>query len=164
MSGSIVVVLMGAAALPVPAWGHATLKPSSVEAGSSTTIAVTIPHGCAEASPTTRVRMQLPAGFSAAKPTGPARWSGTVANRVVTWSGPAVASNRKLILGVTITAPGTTGDLALPTVQTCAKGSTSWIQIAKAGAPEPDRPAPMLNVRAAGSKAPTTTQPNHKSH
>jgi uncharacterized protein YcnI len=152
------------AGVPSTAWAHVSVTPASIEAGSTTVVTVTVPHGCSEASPTTRVRVQLPAGFTATRPTGPSGWTGTVASRIVTWSGPVVPSNRKLVLGVTLTAPASAGDVALPAVQTCEQGSTSWVQLAKAGAPEPERPAPMLNVRAKGAAAPTTAKPPKHSH
>ena len=42
--------------------------------------------------------------------------------------------------------------LTFPTVQTCEVGETAWVEVAAAGAEEPEHPAPAFEVTAAAAE------------
>jgi periplasmic copper chaperone A len=134
--------------LGVAADAHAELAPSSVKAGTTSMVMVVVGHGCS-GSPTVRVRTEVPTGVTVTKPAGPKGWTGSVAGRVVTWSGPAVGAKTALRLTMTIAVPSVSSarELAWPTVQVCQTGQTRWTEMAVAGEDEPEYPAPLLTIR-----------------
>lgn len=149
---------LGAAGL-VLAWSsvtgaHINPEPGSVVAGSQVTVGFGVEHGCGE-SPTTKVEISLPAGISGA--TGVAKPGWTIDNgaKVVTFAGGELDAKTPETFELRFTAPSAAGDVYFPIVQTCTQGELAWITIAKEGDPEPDYPAPLLEVTA-GPGAPTS--------
>jgi uncharacterized protein YcnI len=145
--------------LVVPAWAHIDPDPASVTAGSTATITFGVEHGCGE-SPTTKLEMRLPAGLTNTRAAIEASgWAATAAGNTVTWSGPAQPPHTQFDIKITATMPTTAGLIRFPIIQTCQQGSLSWIEVQQAGQPEPQYPAPTVDVLAPGQPAPSTTKP-----
>jgi uncharacterized protein YcnI len=159
-----------ALAMAAPAAAHVTADPHKLPADGFATIAFRVPHGC-EGSPTTRVSVQIPEGVVNVKPEAVPGW--TVATktgkyaqpvdlfgeqvtegvREVTWSGGSLPDSQYQDFGVSVKLPpGDAGTkLNFPTVQTCAKGVTRWIQIPVEGEDEPEEPTPQVELTAAAA-------------
>jgi periplasmic copper chaperone A len=126
---------------------HVNAKPSKVTAGSAASVALQIKHGCA-GSPTVKVTVKAPATVKKLAAKAPAGWKSSVAGQVVTFEGGTLVDKKLGAFVVSFVAPSTPGTLAFPTIQTCVKGSTSWIQAPNADGSEPDNPAPQVTVTA----------------
>ena len=91
----------------------------------------------AAAHPTTKLAIKLPAGVTAKKPVGPKGFVGSVAGNVITFDRGTLAPTVHGAFTAVLTFPKTKGLLAFPAVQTCVKGSTSWIELPWQAAPSP---------------------------
>jgi len=138
------IVAAGLAAWAVPAGAHLEPSPAEVEAGETATITFTVPHGC-DGSPTTKLVIQLPEGVTNATAGTVDGWEGSIDGREVTFTGGPLADDEQLGFPVTMTMPAQDGYLAFPTVQTCEKGETHWIETASGGE-EPEHPAPVVKL------------------
>jgi periplasmic copper chaperone A len=141
---AVAVGLMLAAGAPTAA-AHVEPTPTKVKAGSRATIGFQIPHGCA-GSPTTKLAVRLPTGLSDVTPVAKTGWTATVANGVLVFTGGPLPATKKSIFSFIATFPNTIGARSFPTVQTCVKGQTAWIQPSPGGQPEPEFPAPVVKV------------------
>jgi periplasmic copper chaperone A len=148
---SVVAISVGAVLLggSGTADAHIDPKPASVKPGSTTTVTFSVTHGCKE-SPTTKLSIKLPAGVKASNPGAPKGFTGEIENNVATFTGGTLAAKGDFKL--TLTFPKEVGVLSFPTVQTCDKGSTSWIGISTKANPKPDSPAPQISVGKAAPK------------
>ena len=126
---------------------HVHTKPEKIVAGSTATVSFVIGHGCA-GSPTTKVAIKAPSTVTKVSSVAPKGWKGTVKGGIVTFVGGPLPDTTKALFGVTFTAPATAGPLLFPTVQTCVKGETAWIELTPAGGKQPENPAPMVLVTA----------------
>ena len=115
-------------------------------------VTFTAEHGC-NGSPTTKLAIKLPVGVTAKKPVGPKGFFGSVAGNVITFDRGTLAPTVHGAFTAVLTFPKTKGLLAFPAVQTCVKGSTSWIELPVAGGTEPAHPAPQIGVGAKGPVA-----------
>ena len=152
-----ITVTGGALALTLGLWAapaSAHVEPSvgSAPAGSSQTISFTIPHGC-DGSPTTKIAMKMPAGSSAVTPVEVAGWTSETSpdDSEVTWIGGPLPDDQKQAFGVKLTLPGQGESAAFPAIQTCERGEMAWIQATPAGGEEPEFPAPIVKLTAAGT-------------
>jgi uncharacterized protein YcnI len=115
----------------------------------------------AEAESTTAgiagVRIQLPAGLVPADFTlaaGPAGWRASGAQQVLQVRGPALPVGRDLRLSLRVRQLPAARRVVLKTIQSYGDGrQDSWIEVPEAGAPEPDSPAPVLQLAAAAAGA-----------
>ncbi len=139
-----ILVLMGASGA---ASAHVHAKPEKVVAGAPATVSFVIGHGCA-GSPTTKVAIKTPSTLSKVAAVAPKGWTATMKGSVVTFVGGPLPDKTKALFGIMFTAPSSAGELTFPTVQTCVKGETSWIQPTPASGKEPDYPAPVVLVTA----------------
>jgi uncharacterized protein YcnI len=142
VSVSAAVLLVGPLAIGAPA--HIDPKPSLVKAGSTVVVTFGVEHGCAD-SPTTKLAIKLPTGVSAETPKGPKGFVAEVNESIVSFSGGSLP--KAGAFSVTLTFPKTVGVLSFPVVQTCAKGSTSWIGVTSKSNPKPKTPAPQIRVK-----------------
>ena len=171
-------ILVAAILFPAAAGAHVHLLPENGPAGSWSTFSVTVPHGC-DGSPTTGITIQIPEQITSVTPAPLAGWTlstttapinppltdemGTkITSRVdtVTWSGGSLPDHQLAEFRLQLALPDTAGTtLDFPTIQTCAKGETRWIQIPAAGQTEDDvpAPAPTITIDAAESAVVATT-------
>ncbi len=170
------IILMAGALCAVAgaAQAHVVLSPSTAPAGGYYAGELRVSHGC-DGSPTVALRVEIPAGVVSAKPQPKAGWTVTVERellptpvageggrtirdraRAITWRG-RLADDQFDTFGVMLRLPAQSGALALPVVQTCARGETRWIEPTVAGSPRPPHPAPMLTL----DEAPAAAAPAH---
>lgn len=144
----------GVVGLASPAWAHLDPRPAAVQAGRTVVVAFSAEHGCGD-SPTVRLDIKLPVGLDAA-PVPKTGWKTSVAKGVVTFAGGRIAAHTPGTFSLRFTAPAKAGtSLVFPSVQYCVKGEKDWLQQTIKGQPEPDFPAPVVDVVA--GRAPTTT-------
>ena len=165
-----------------PASAHVTVSPSDATAGAFTVLTVSVPHGC-DGSPTTRIEMQIPEQILEVTPTRNPFYE--VETKVTELDEPVTDGDgnevTERISSVVYTAdeplpdgmrdtfelsfqvPDVAGEtLNFPTVQTCAKGETAWIEVPEEGqdAEELESPAPAFEVLPAedsGAEATATS-------
>ncbi|MFL6022818.1 MAG: YcnI family protein [Marmoricola sp.] len=160
------LVLGGGLLLAGPASAHVTLTPGEGNAGEYVVGTIAVPHGC-EGSATTKVAIKIPSELLAVTPTVNPLWS--VEKKFVKLATPVtnaygekvtervdqVVYTAKVPLedgyrdafDLSFQVPDTAGKtLYFPTVQTCEKGQTAWVEIASDGADEPEHPAPAYRV------------------
>lgn len=140
-----------------PALAHVEPDVSAIPAGEATTVALTIGHGCDE-SPTTSVAVQLPEGVEAASGVATSGWGIDSSDGVVTWTASAgeelpTDESKEFELELTPAADQVGATLYLKTVQTCEEGENRWIEEWDGEGEEPERPAPSVEVIAAGEVA-----------
>ena len=174
----------------IPAWAHVTIAPeSAAKGGSDVEIAFRVPNE-EDAASTTKVDIAIPTDHPLASVLAQAvpGWTATVqttklakpihtddgdvndAVSEVTWTASSAATGIKpgqfgrfeILAGQ---LPGDTGSLTFRTIQTYSNGDVvRWIEVQTAGGPEPDHPAPVLQLTAGGGSAATaTTQPSASS-
>ena len=141
---TIAVGLVSAAA----ASAHVGVSPRVVKAGAKATVSLTIAHGCS-GSPTVKVAVKAPASVSGLAALAPKGWAGSVAGSIVTFTGGSLDAKTQGRFAFSFTAPATETTLMFPTVQTCAKGETAWIELPLADGKEPTLPAPFVKVSSA---------------
>ena len=150
-----------------PAAAHVTISPADGAAGSFTVLTASVPHGC-DGSPTTKVAIQMPEQIVAVTPTRNPLWevrkvmqeldqpitdahgneiTERVAQVVYTARDPLPEGYRDAF-ELSLQLPDTPGEtLVFPTVQSCAKGETAWVETAADGnAEELEAPAPTVTV------------------
>jgi uncharacterized protein YcnI len=164
-----VAALTAALAAAPPALAHVTVSPAEAAADGYALLEFTVPHGC-EGSPTTAIAVKIPEGINAATPEAVPGWTvakrmqkldppaddghgGTIPERVdtVTWRGGPLPDGELTQFALSVRMPASAGEaLAFPVVQTCEKGQTAWIETAAEGEEEPEHPAPVVTLTAAG--------------
>lgn len=150
---------------------HVSVSPSDTASESYSVLTFSVPHGC-EGSPTTEVSIQIPEQINGVTPTRNANWNvekviqpldepitdahgneitERVSEVVYTAKTPLPDGYRDAFeLSVQVTAEaGET--LVFPTIQTCEKGETAWVQVPEEGQSEDDleAPAPAFEVTEA---------------
>jgi uncharacterized protein YcnI len=124
---------------------HVEPSPSKIKAGATAVVTFTIPHGCS-GSPTTGLDVQVPAAVTVFKPVAKTGWTSTVKGQVVTFAGGTLGAKVKGTFQLQVTAPKAVGPLDFKVIQRCKVGETDWIEVQKAGAAEPEHPAPRVTV------------------
>lgn len=159
--------LLGAGLLLAgPASAHVGISPSDGHAGSYTVATLSVPHGC-DGSATTKIAIKIPDELLSVTPTRNPLYE--VTKKVAKLAAPAkdkhgnevtervdqvvYTANTPLPDGyrdtfeLSFQVPDVAGKtLYFPTIQTCEKGQTAWVEIAPEGAEEPEHPAPSLTV------------------
>lgn len=170
------VVAIGVAALSlggaVAASAHVSVTPDKTAAGSYALLTFGVPHGCDDSS-TIKVAVKIPEPINSVTPTVNPNW--TIEKVMVNLATPITDSSGNQItervdqVVYTATTPLPDGyrdafvlstklpevageTLTFPTVQTCEVGETAWVEVAAAGAEEPEHPAPAFEVTAAESE------------
>jgi len=150
------------------AFAHVTIEPTPAPPGAFHKAVFRVPHGCSGAA-TTALRIQIPEGVIEVKPmpkpgwtiatkTGPyahtyKNWGADVSSGVVevdfTGGNLPDSDYDEFVVTGTVADSFKAGDLIyFPTVQECGVAAARWIEIPKAGAAEPERPAPHITVTA----------------
>lgn len=144
-----IVVVIGAATLvfAAPAGAHVEASPAIIRPSAPATVTLTVEHGCA-GSPTTKLAVKAPSSVTKFAGIAPKGWKAAVNGSVLTFSGGTLGAKTEGKFSFSFIAPKTEGTLMFPTVQTCVKGQTSWIELPLANGKEPKLPAPMVKVSA----------------
>lgn len=168
--GAIACAIMLIAATLSSASAHVHLHAESTASGANTILTFSLAHGC-EGSATTKLTIQIPDGINAVAPGINDGWkvekqAETLATPVTTEdetvtervSEVVYTANEPLADGyydefkLSLTLPdapvGTV--IAFPTIQTCEKGETAWIEVPAQGQSEDDleAPAPSITITA----------------
>ncbi|HEV2123025.1 MAG TPA: YcnI family protein [Chloroflexota bacterium] len=138
-----------------PAAAHVGIVPRDVRPSAFQVFTVRVPTERAE--PTVAVRVEFPAGFTVSRFQPRPGWQRTVdrdpSGRIiaVTWSGGSIGEGEYEDFGFQARTPADAGKLAFPAFQTYLTGETvPWT-----GAEGSERPAPVVEVRAAAAGAAT---------
>lgn len=158
-------------AIPASALAHVSMRADSTASGGYAYAQFSVPHGCEEKA-TTKIEIQIPEAVLSYKPQVNPGWDlqkieilkrdkpikaahGEITDRVesVTYTAKTPLPDGQLdVFGASIQWPeDAEGDvLNFPVIQTCEGGlSTEWIDIAKEGEDEPEKPAPFITVTEA---------------
>ncbi|RLV57186.1 DUF1775 domain-containing protein [Aeromicrobium phragmitis] len=161
---TLALLIAGAGA----ASAHVTVTPSTTAAGSYSVLTFAFGHGCGE-SPTTQVAIDIPDEIVTVTPTINPNWDvekvmetldepvddghgGQYTERVdqvVYTAKSPVPDGLRDTLALSLQLPGEDGDkLVFPVIQSCEEGENAWIQTYEDGEPEPDSPAPFIELTA----------------
>jgi uncharacterized protein YcnI len=173
-AGAPLTVLATVALVAAPAGAHVSGTPSETAAGSFTVLTMSVPHGC-DGSPTTRVEIQVPESVLSVTPTRNPYYDleaniekldepvtdahgNEVTERTATivyTSNDPLPEGQRDTFELTFQVPDAAGEtLAFPTVQTCEKGETGWVEVPSEGQ-DPDEleyPAPSFEVTEASAE------------
>jgi uncharacterized protein YcnI len=152
-----------------PASAHVTVTPSVTTANARTVLTFAVPHGC-DGSSTIKIAIGIPEQIISVTPTVHALWSvrkvaeeldppipgpeGPITERVtkvVYTAKVALPEGFRDKFELALSLPNTPGvRLAFPTIQTCRKGATHWVEIPAPGQNpgELAHPAPAFVVTA----------------
>ncbi|RNL81330.1 DUF1775 domain-containing protein [Nocardioides marmorisolisilvae] len=160
------LVIGGGLLLAGPASAHVTISPGEGHAGDYVVGTVAVPHGC-DGSATTKVAIKIPEELLAVTPTINPSWNvekkfvklpKPVTNaygeevtervdQVVYTAKKPLPDGFRDAFELSFQVPDVAGTtIYFPTVQTCEKGQTAWVEIAAEGAEEPEHPAPAYQV------------------
>jgi periplasmic copper chaperone A len=168
IAGALVAALT--LALATTASAHITTDPAIGPSDGYATLAFQVPHGC-EDSPTTQVRIQIPPNVPSVTPAVHPLWDVETkegrkepvelhgekitrgVSEVIYTAKRPLPPDRLDLLPVSVKLPpGKPGEpVYFPTIQSCAKGETRWIQIPAEGesADDLESPAPAVTLEAA---------------
>lgn len=156
------VATASALLLPGTAVAHVSVSPATVAPGGFGTFSLKVPTERDDAS-TTRVELVLPndlvltslsvrpvPGWTSKLTYRPAAAGRELVPAGVVWAGGSIGPGQFQVFDVSMgRLPTTEGVLALKALQTYSSGEVvRWIDVAAAGAPEPEHPAPSITVVA----------------
>ena len=170
-AGAPLAALATVALVAAPASAHVSGTPSETAAGSFTVLTMSVPHGC-DGSPTTKVEIQVPESVLSVTPTRNPYYDleaniqeldepvtdahgNEVTERtasIVYTSNDPLPEGQRDTFELTFQVPDTAGEtLAFPTIQTCQKGETGWVEVPSEGQDpeELEHPAPSFEVTEA---------------
>ena len=173
-AGAPLAALAAVALVAAPAGAHVSGTPSETAAGSFTVLTMSVPHGC-DGSPTTRVEIQVPESVLSVTPTRNPYYDleanieqldepvtdahgNEVTERtasIVYTSNDPLPEGQRDTFELTFQVPDAAGEtLAFPTVQTCEKGETGWVEVPSEGQDpeELEHPAPSFEVTEASAE------------
>jgi uncharacterized protein YcnI len=154
-----------------PASAHVTATPSTAAAGAYTVVTFSVGHGC-EGSPTTKIEIQVPESVLSVTPSRHPFYdvektieqldepvadahgnevTERTASIVYTATTPLPDGQRDAF-ELSFQIPDAEGEtLSFPTIQTCQKGETGWVEVPADGqdADELESPAPAFEIVAA---------------
>jgi uncharacterized protein len=172
-------------AMAAPAFAHVKVEPSTADKGGDATLSFTVPNEMDNAN-TVKVDVKLPDDhpFSSMDVQPKAGWTYQVINTTlatpittdeggtitqaaseIVWSGGQIKPGEFDEFTISVEGlPDDVNSIAFPTIQTYDNGQdVSWIDPTVAGQPEPDHPAPVLQLAAAGSGDNAATSPSSSS-
>ena len=177
-AGRVFLVLGGAGAgllaLAGPAFAHVTITPGSAPQGSTAELTFKVPNEESRAA-TVELQVQVPTAHPIAqflvkpvpgwtvtvqtvtlpKPIVTDDGSFTTAVSEVTWKGGTIQPGQYQDFSVSADPlPSGVGQLVFKAVQTYSNGDVvRWIDLPRAGQPDPEHPAPVLTLTSAGGGA-----------
>lgn len=163
-----------ALSVAAPASAHVSATVSDASAGAFTVATFSVPHGCEE-SPTTKIEIQVPESVLSVTPTRNPYYelksTITQLDEPTTDAHGNEVTERTSSITYTATTPLPDGErdtfelsfqvpdaegevLAFPTIQTCEKGRTDWIEVAAEGQDpeELEHPAPSFEILPASGE------------
>ena len=156
-----------------PASAHVTVTPTETGAGSYTVLTFSVGHGC-EGSPTTRIEIQVPESVLSVTPSRNPFYEvektieqldepvtdahgNEVTERtasIVYTADTPLPDGQRDAFELSFQLPDAEGEtLSFPTIQTCGKGETGWVEVPAAGqdADELESPAPAFEILPAAA-------------
>lgn len=151
-----------------PAFAHVSLEQGQAAVGSTYKAVLRVPHGC-DGNATVKIRVQIPEGVLSVKPMPKAGWETTTVKgpykqsyelwgakvtegvTEITWAGgnlPDDFYDEFVFRGTLSDTLKPETKLFFPVIQTCSTGEEAWIEIPVDGQPEPELPAPGLELVA----------------
>ena len=163
-TAALVGALFGVLLVAGPAWAHSEFDPDQAGTGNVVTLQLSVENEQSDAG-TTQVQLFFPEGVPITLVDLPtvAGWTTTVEGGAigspvtsVTWSRPTASPDENPLLPLTIgPVPTDPVRLQFKALQTYSNGEIDrWIEDWPAGAPEPDHPAPVLEVVTGGPGTP----------
>jgi len=141
--GLIVITLVGGAS---SALAHVEPEPASVQPGEPAMVGFTPEHGCVE-SPIIEMRFQIPDGLDDVAAQPKSGWRIETPRDQIVFTGGSMPADATTAFGLRFTAPNAPGsDVTFKVVQVCEEGIERWIEVPTPGAPEPEFPAPVVQV------------------
>jgi uncharacterized protein YcnI len=149
--GAATAVLLLAA---TPAFAHVEAKGDTAATG-ITTVKFSFTHGCS-GSPTTSLKVQFPEGTSEVTAVNPAGWTSAVSANTLTWSGGSIPDPTPGAFQADMRLVGAQGaTVFLPTIQGCAQGEETWIELTPD--PEAENAAPRIELTQTVAASPTSS-------
>jgi uncharacterized protein YcnI len=133
-----------------PASAHVTVQPGEAVQGSYTKLTFRVPNE-SDTAATVRLEVELPASIDGARTKPVPGWTATVDGRTIRWEGGRVEPGQFQEFDISVGPLPEVDQLVFKAVQTYSDGSEArWIEETVDGEEEPERPAPVLTLTAAG--------------
>jgi len=137
-----------------PAFAHVEAEGATAATG-ITTVTFAFTHGCS-GSPTTSLKIQLPSGTTDVTAENPAGWTSKVDSTTLTWSGGSIPDATPGEFQAGLRLVGAKGDTVfLPTIQGCAQGEETWIELTPDA--EAENAAPRIELTETVAPSPVTS-------
>jgi hypothetical protein len=153
-------VLIGTVGLAQAAFAHVEVSAKPAQALAQNAVVSFSAEAENPDSGIASIRVVLPEGIAPADVTlasGPSGWALTPTADGYEVKGAALAKKKDAAYAITVKQLPNATSIAFKTVVTYANGDADrWIEIPKAGEPEPDNPAPVLKLSPAPTTAATT--------
>ena len=139
--------LLAAAAVcaaATPAAAHIVLAQPQAKAGSYYVASFRVGHGC-DGKATTALRVELPEGIDGARVRPTPGWTVQRSAGAITWRGRLEEQDFQEF-SLLMRLPETPGPLYFPTIQTCGRAVTRWVDRPQPDGSWPDNsnPAPVV--------------------
>jgi uncharacterized protein YcnI len=133
-----------------PASAHVTVQPGEAVQGSYTKLTFRVPNE-SDTAATVKLEVELPASIEGARTKPVPGWTATVDGRTIRWAGGRVEPGQFQEFDISVGPLPEVDQLVFKAVQTYSDGSEArWIEETVDGEEEPERPAPVLTLTAAG--------------
>jgi uncharacterized protein YcnI len=133
-----------------PASAHVTVQPGEAVQGSYTKLTFRVPNE-SDTAATVKLEVELPASIDGARTKPVPGWTATVDGRTIRWEGGRVEPGQFQEFDISVGPLPEVDQLVFKAVQTYSDGSEArWIEETVEGEEEPERPAPVLTLTAAG--------------
>jgi uncharacterized protein YcnI len=133
-----------------PASAHVTVQPGEAVQGSYTKLTFRVPNE-SDTAATVKLEVELPASIEGARTKPVPGWTATVDGRTIRWEGGRVEPGQFQEFDISVGPLPEVDQLVFKAVQTYSDGSEArWIEETVEGEEEPERPAPVLTLTAAG--------------
>jgi uncharacterized protein YcnI len=139
-------------ALAGPAYAHVEIESDDAQAGKPSTMTLSVPNERDDAG-TVKVDLRFPEGATLTDVTAAPTpgWTATVDDAGIVWTGGPLTGEDKVELTFTATLPPDANTLEFKALQTYDDGQVvRWIEATPEGGPEPEHPAPVLDLAGGG--------------
>jgi len=141
-------------ALAGPAYAHVEIESDDAQAGKPSTMTLSVPNERDDAG-TVKVDLRFPEGSTLTDVTAAPvpGWTATVDDAGIVWTGGPLTGEDKVELKFTATLPADAETLEFKALQTYDDGQVvRWIEATPEGGPEPEHPAPVLDLAGGGGE------------